>query len=581
MAKVIIIGGGVAGMSAAHELTERGFAVEIYEANPIHHGGKARSEDALGVVPNPLPGEHGFRFFPGFYKHLTHTMKRIPFGSHTCFDNLVPTDTILFARKMMEPLKALAHFPITAGDLNLLFETVTGGATSAGLTSAETNFFKKKIFQLLTSSHQRFNGEYEQQPWWYFVEADRFSANYQNLLADGLTKSLVAAKARQMSTRVGGSIFLQLLYNMADPNLPADRILNGPTNDQWLNPWHSYLIAQGVQFFKNHRATEIRINAGQVQSIKIHDSNTGTDKFPVADYYLLAVPVEQAAKLLSTSAITDLDPILDLPKELATKVSWMNGIQYYLNTDIPVSKGHIIHIQSEWAVTSISQIQFWDPIAYDINGQSGGIVKGILSVDISDWLDTPYKTKLPKDCTDQEIAALAYEQIQQSLIIGGVPVLPTNMNSIVVGYHIASSLKRDPVTLNLDNLEPLLVNTVNSWDLMPKSFTGIPNLFLAGDYVRTNTGLATMEAANESARRAVNCIIDASGTGKPYAKVWKLKEWNMLMPYKWYDKKRYLKGLPYSSHFPWWLHVVATIWAVICLIAWIFSYLFNLVFGFI
>ena len=29
--KVVILGGGVAGLSAAHELLERGFAVEIFE----------------------------------------------------------------------------------------------------------------------------------------------------------------------------------------------------------------------------------------------------------------------------------------------------------------------------------------------------------------------------------------------------------------------------------------------------------------------------------------------------------------------------------------------------------------------
>ena len=66
--KVVILGGGVAGMSAAHELCERGFEVSVYELKIIP-GGKARSIN----VPNssiggrkPLPGEHGFRFFPGF-----------------------------------------------------------------------------------------------------------------------------------------------------------------------------------------------------------------------------------------------------------------------------------------------------------------------------------------------------------------------------------------------------------------------------------------------------------------------------------------------------------------------------------
>ena len=41
--------------------------------------------------------------------------------------------------------------------------------------------------------------------------------------------------------------------------------------------------------------------------------------------------------------------------------------------------------------------------------------------------------------------------------------------------------------------------------------TEIPNLFLASDYVRTFTDLATMEGANEAARRSVNAIIDAAG----------------------------------------------------------------------
>ena len=40
--KVVILGGGVAGMSAAHELIERKFGVAVYQRNPIP-GGKARS----------------------------------------------------------------------------------------------------------------------------------------------------------------------------------------------------------------------------------------------------------------------------------------------------------------------------------------------------------------------------------------------------------------------------------------------------------------------------------------------------------------------------------------------------------
>ena len=41
-----------------------------------------------------------------------------------------------------------------------------------------------------------------------------------------------------------------------------------------------------------------------------------------------------------------------------------------------------------------------------------------------------------------------------------------------------------------------------------------PNLFLAADFVRTHTDLATMEGANEAARRAVNGILAATGSAR-------------------------------------------------------------------
>jgi uncharacterized protein with NAD-binding domain and iron-sulfur cluster len=97
---VAVLGGGVAGLSAAHELAERGFEVSVYEWRQAF-GGKARSIDVpdSGIDGRkPLPGEHGFRFFPGFYRHVVDTMARIPHGQRTVVDHLVPTKGLVLAQ---------------------------------------------------------------------------------------------------------------------------------------------------------------------------------------------------------------------------------------------------------------------------------------------------------------------------------------------------------------------------------------------------------------------------------------------------------------------------------------------------
>ena len=80
MTTVAVLGGGVGGLTAAHELADRGFDVTVLEWREAF-GGKARSMDVPGSATGgrkPLPGEHGFRFFPGFYRHIPDTMSPHP-----------------------------------------------------------------------------------------------------------------------------------------------------------------------------------------------------------------------------------------------------------------------------------------------------------------------------------------------------------------------------------------------------------------------------------------------------------------------------------------------------------------------
>ena len=240
MTTVAVLGGGVAGLSAAHELVERGFAVTVYEARDAP-GGKARSIPYAGSGTGgraDLPGEHGFRFFPGFYRHLPDTMGRIPSGPRTVRDHLVGATRILFAQAGgPNEIIAPAHLPESAEDFAVLARFLREAALQVGVPPHEYALLVERLLTLLTSCDERREQQWELQSWWEFTGAEKRSAAFQRFLADGLTRTLVAARGREMSARTGGLILIQLLQDLTRAGGRADRVLDAPTSEVWIDPW--------------------------------------------------------------------------------------------------------------------------------------------------------------------------------------------------------------------------------------------------------------------------------------------------------------------------------------------------------
>ena len=92
------------------------------------------------------------------------------------------------------------------------------------------------------------------------------------------------------------------------------------------------------------------------------------------------------------------------------------------------------------------------------------------------------------------------------------------------------------------NETPLLVNTVDSWSSRPTARTRIPNLLLSGDFVQTDIDLATMEGANESARHAVNALLDEAGSSAARARTFTLYDPPEFALLKQADKVLYKLG---------------------------------------
>ncbi len=235
----------------------------------------------------------------------------------------------------------------------------------------------------------------------------------------------------------------------------------------------------------------------------------------------------------------------------------LSGMQFYFDYDFKFWKGHSFHPNSQYGVSSIAQHQFWRI------RRPNGAYRSMLSVDLGD-LYTGDRAPLgirdsgPRFPHPESIWRLTRDEMQrnvwQQLMAGfdltlGVHVprpsyfhiddnleygVPRDLDSSVRGR-----LKRGFATdqLPIRNNYPFLINRPGEWALRPlaevwtrhgRSAAGLehevdppPALrdtlawypvdhqrwIVAGPHMRTYTRMTTMEAANESARHAVNRIL--------------------------------------------------------------------------
>lgn len=537
MPSVIVIGGGVAGLTAAHELIERGFTVDVYESRPAW-GGKARSQPVRGSGTNgrlDLPGEHGFRFYPRFYRHVVDTMNRIPHpAGGMVIDRLQSTTESAIAlvdhttwfrfyrRAVLKPYDILEA-------LELFFQELD-------FDQADVALFAAKFLQFLTTSDARRLGEYEKVSWWDFLEGDKYSLRFQGQLR-AVPRTMVAMDPKRGSARTIGTVSMQLIFDYAKTAVNNDRTMGGPTTEMWIEPWTRHLESLGVKLHAGDAIAAIEMAGSAIAGVTLANGAVAR-----ADYYVLAVPLDVAIRMI-TPQMGAADPMLERLRTSNADdlVSWMVGIQFFLYEDVPLVRGHTFYPDSPWSLTSISQPQFWRDLGLFRRRYGNGEVGGLISVDISDW-NTPgiYVPKPAKQCTPEEVAKEVWEQLKAGLN-GTQPNEEILRDDLLHSWHLDDDLDYGAGVPPKNNSR-LLVHPPGSWSTRPDPGTGIRNLVLAGDYIRTHTDLASMEGANEAARRAVNVILQRSGVDMPPAEVWPLREPERFEPWKRLDERLYHMG---------------------------------------
>lgn len=447
--------------------------------------------------------ERGFHVSVYGHTRSTGTGGRLDLSADHDFGNLLdaqPSPTMLAAGGQDAYLNHAVSFPASADGLPAAIQSWLQDAFVAlDIPVDELAFFVSKFHVFMASSEARRLQQWEHMSWWDYVGAANRSANYQRLI--GRAPLTDAARSKNASARSVGRV-LEAFFHADARQGYADGAIDAPSIDAWCQ----HLAGLGVSLNPGVQAAQFQYANGQVTGLLVHvDGHTHTIH---THWYVVALPAAKVAALMPAA-------MLEAGRQFAhiAKLTYQRsvGVQFLLAQAARIHQGCFACLHSPWAVTGILQ------------SHSLGTVQKVLSLKVSDLTTPGMLYGLPAhQCTREQIAQEALAQLRHDLP-NGHSVLP---DSAIQSWTIAV------------DADPQLIDTVGSWPLRPETSTAIPNVFLAGDYVRAAN-------ANESGRRAANAIVAASGSSANPATIYPRYTSPLLTPHLMADAVQFAAGRPH------------------------------------
>jgi isorenieratene synthase len=447
--RVAVVGGGIAGLSAAAMLAERGFAVTLFERQ-AHLGGKIGAWSETLPDGRPATVEHGFHAFFGHYYNLDAWLSEIgvdpvlaPIGDYVILTR--DGRRLSFGTKRQAP------------GLNLLDLGRRGLFRFRDVMRRQTG---ERLRPMLQYDRARTFADFDEMSFETFATQAKLPADLR-LVFNSFARAFFSDHDRLSTAELIKSFHFYYLSH----DLGLDyRYLRGDYARDLLQPIEAHCEGHGAQLRRGEGVRRIE-----------RDGDAFVVRGRRFDEVVMATDVRATREILEQSpAVCAADPKLIEDLQHLPRGQRYSVLRLWLDRASPEDLPVFVATERDRALDAIA---FVDRISEGAAAAGHGVVE-------------LHCYAVPDDMSDGQVRDAMLDDLRR--------VLPSLGRARILREHLQV---RDDFTafhVGLHRHRP-------GW------VTAMPGLYLAGDWVALPTPAMLMEAAHTSARLAVNAICDRAG----------------------------------------------------------------------
>jgi zeta-carotene desaturase len=464
--RVVIIGGGLAGMVIAHELAKKRVSTVLLEADQ-RLGGKAGARPSS--QDSNIFEEHGYHIIPAWYVNFRNLLRELDVDQH-----LIDFDRVHYLRRrgfprfntLLEP-NYPRNFIHNVFRFGLVHWSVQFLSLYASLDLASQHFKKRAVLDRISVT-----GFLRSR--WYRTEDVAALQNQHILQASSIA-----------SYQIGAMTARRVLASYYKCGSPFHSVLDSDLQTTVIGPLSRKLQNSGVDIRLQQTVKRLKIDQDCVVGLVLQQGKVfeGKDK----DIYVIATPPDVAYSCVDGEVIAAEDRNTNddadekrLSDLVHLEQTPMASILLYLKrkvTNIP--REHVVLYKSRYQLSFVDISQTW-------KSQNGSptfdrtVLSGIASA------YAPLKT-----LREEEAKKVLLKELEEYLQIEQVDI---------ERFEIQTNVTRQ-----------MFLNTIGSWSYRPSTKTRLRNLYIAGDYCRSQADLTTMEGCVQAAINTASHVLYVLG----------------------------------------------------------------------